>query len=340
MITVCSYHGGMKGGIRAPRTAGGTWAYRIDLGSGPGGGRNQQQVAGFGSREEAEAALAEALAAQGGGDPKTVAGFLERVWLPAKRAEVERSTFDQYAWAVRRHIVPELGSVKLADLGLDVLEVWLARLLRPVPEAGKAPLGSTSARLIRKVLSMACEDAVERGVLGENPLRFTKAPEPAEVRRPMWTGDESRRFLAAAAAHRLGVAFDLMLATGLRRGELLALRWSDIDFDGGRLRISRQLVVEAGRPRLKVLQQRAQRAVPLASDLAPMLAAHRRRQDAERASAAESWTDADLVFATQTGGMVAPDRFAAALDDLVRTAGVRRVTPEGLRRMAPDNSET
>jgi hypothetical protein len=71
-----------------------------------------------------------------------------------------------------------------------------------------------------------------------------------------------------------------------------------------------------------------------------MLAAHRRRQDAERAAAAESWTDADLVFATQTGGMVAPDRFAAALDDLVRTAGVRRVTPEGLRRMAPDNSET
>jgi integrase len=89
--------------------------------------------------------------------------------------------------------------------------------------------------------------ACERGVLGENPLRFTKAPEQAEVRRPTWTGDESRRFLAAAATHRLGVAFDLMLATGLRRGELLALRWSDIDFDGDRLRISRQLVVEGGR---------------------------------------------------------------------------------------------
>lgn len=330
----------MKGGIRAPRTVGGTWAYRLDLGSRPGG-RNQQQVAGFASREEAERALAEAVAAQGGGDPKTVAAFLERVWLPAKRAEVERSTFDQYAWAVRRHIVPELGSVKLADLGPDVLEAWLARLLRPVPETGKAPLGATSARLIRKVLSMACEDAVERGVLGENPLRFTKAPEPAEIRRTTWTGDESRRFLAVAAAHRLGVAFDLMLATGLRRGELLALRWSDIDVDGGRLRISRQLVVEAGRPRLKVLgHQRAQRAVPLASDLASSLTAHRRRQDAERASAGESWTDADLVFATQTGGMVTPDRFAAVLDDLVRTAGVRRVTPEGLRRMAPVNSRT
>ena len=87
----------MKGGIRAPRNVGGTWAYRIDLGAVPGGGRNQQQVAGFRSREEAEAALADALTGQGGGDRKTVAGFLELVWLPAKHGEVDRSTFDQYA---------------------------------------------------------------------------------------------------------------------------------------------------------------------------------------------------------------------------------------------------
>jgi Arm DNA-binding domain len=78
----------MKGGIRPPRTAGGTWAYRIDLGRGSDGRRSQRQVAGFRSREEAEAALAEMLAGQGGGDSRTVAGFLERVWLPAKRAEV------------------------------------------------------------------------------------------------------------------------------------------------------------------------------------------------------------------------------------------------------------
>jgi integrase len=298
-------------------------------------------VAGFPSREEAEAALAEALAAQGGGDPKTVAGFLERVWLPAKQMEVERSTFDQYAWAVRRHIVPELGSVKLAELGPNELEGWLARLLRPVPETGKAPLGSTSARLIRKVLSMACEDAVERGVLGENPLRFTKAPEAAEVGRPTWTADEFRRFLAAAAAHRLGVAFHVALATGLRRGELLALRWSDIDFDARRLRITRQLVIEGGRLRLKTLgPERGQRAVALDSDIVTMLAEHKRAQDAERASAGERWRDGDLVFATPTGGLVAPERFAAVMDDLITTARVRRITPEGLRRRAPARSAT
>jgi integrase len=186
---------------------------------------------------------------------------------------------------------------------------------------------------------MACEDAVKRGVLGENPLRFTKAPEAAEVSRPTWTADESRRFLAAAAAHRLGVAFHVVLATGLRRGELLALRWSDTDFDGRRLRITRQLVVEGGRPRLKTLgPERGQRAVALDSDIVTMLAEHRRAQDAERASAGGRWRDGDLVFATPTGGVVAPERFAAVMDDLITTARVRRVTPEGLRRMAPVRS--
>jgi hypothetical protein len=73
-------------------------------------------VAGFRSREEAEAALVEALAAYGGGDRRTVAGYLELMWLPAKAGAIDRSTFDQYAWAVRRHVLPALGPVRLADL--------------------------------------------------------------------------------------------------------------------------------------------------------------------------------------------------------------------------------
>ncbi len=165
----------MKGAIRPPRTAGGTWAYRIDLGVGPDGCRNQKQVAGFLSRQEAEAALTEALAGQGGGDRTTVAGFLERVWLPAKRAEVERSTFDQYSWAVRRHIVPWLGAARLGDLTPAMLDGWLASLVGGDPATGRSTLSPTSARLVRKVLSMACGDAVERGFLADNPVVRTEA---------------------------------------------------------------------------------------------------------------------------------------------------------------------
>ena len=254
---------------------GGTWAYRIDLGAVRGGGRNQKQVAAFGSREEAEAALAEALAAYGGGDRRTVAGFLELVWLPVKRLEIDRSTFDQYVWAVRRHIVPTLGRCKLAELEPRMIEGWLRGLGRGGRTDGGRPLSAASVRLVRKVLSMACEDAVEGGVLGDNPLRRVAAP-PVEGRGAIgWTVEEADRFLGAARGHRLGAVFDLIVLGGLRRGEVLGLRWSDLDLVAGRLRVAQQLMVEGGRARLKPVPERHRRTVGLPAGLVHLLAEHR-----------------------------------------------------------------
>lgn len=304
------------------------------MGPRPGGGRHQKQVAGFPSREEAEVALAEALAGQGGGDARTVAGFLERVWLPAKQVEVERSTYDQYAWAVRRHVVPELGAVKLPELTPEVLDGWLARLGRPDRRTGRSPLGATSVRLVRKVLSMACEDAVERGLVGANPVRRTRGPQPADSIPLAWTVHEARRFLSAARGDRLGAAFVLAMVTGLRRGELLGLRWSDLDLGAGWLRISQQLVVEGGRPRLKPMDSKAERALAIAPSVVEMLVGHRRQQDDERSAASVGWRDHDLVFAAPTGGWVTLERFAAVMDRIVERAEVPRITSEGMRRTA------
>ena len=335
MVTSGSYHGGMKGGIRAPRTVGGTWAYRIDLGVVPGGGRHQKQVAGFRSREEAEGALAEALAAYGGGDRRTVAGCLELVWLPAKQGEIDRSTFDQYAWAVRRHIVPSLGPVKLGELEPRVIERWLRQLAGLGRSGGGRPLSAASVRLVRKVLSMACEDAVERGFLAENPVRRTQAPTAAPSERVGWTADEARRFLAAADDHRLGAAFHLAVVAGLRRGELLGLRWSDLDLETVRLRVAQQLMVEHGRARLKPVPERDRRTISLPPSLAEMLLDHRHHQDDEQAVNSAAPDHDDLVFRAPGGGWLTPERFARVMSDLIEQSRVPRITPDGLRRARP-----
>jgi hypothetical protein len=130
-----------------------------------------------------------------------VAGFLELVWLPAKQASVDRSTFDQYAWAVRRHIVPGLGQFKLVELEPKVLDRWLRRLGSAGRGDGR-PLSVTSVRLVRKVLAMACADAVDRGFVAENPVRHSEAPRAAPSGVVGWTADEVRRFLAASDGHR------------------------------------------------------------------------------------------------------------------------------------------
>lgn len=323
----------MSGSVRAPRTPGGTWAYRIDLGPGPDGGRSQKQVAGFASREDAAAALAKALAGQGGGDRKTVAGFLELVWLPAKQVDVDRSTFGQYVWAVRRHIVPALGSLQIAELQAEVLDRWLRRLVAAGSGSGR-PLSTTSVRLVRKVLSMACQDAVERGLIPENPVRATEVPRAAPAGRAGWSSEETERFLAAADGHRLGPAFHLAIVAGLRRGEVLGLRWSDLDERTGRVLVAQQLMVEGGRARLKPVPERDRRSVTLPIWLVETLLERRPRDTDDRPGGVADQECQALVFSAPGGGWLTPERLTRVMDHLVEQSRVPRITPNMLRRVA------
>jgi len=105
---------------------------------------------------------------------------------------------------------------------------------------GRPRLGATSARLVRKVLSMAMEEA-------RNPVVLTQPPQRDRTRRQRgWTLDDARRFLAQVGDDGLAPAFHLALVTALRRGELLALRWVDVDLDGQTLTVHQQLAVEGG----------------------------------------------------------------------------------------------
>ena len=300
------------------------------------GRRRVRQLGTFPSRRAAQAHQRAILDGRLGTDTETVGEFLERSWLPAKQARVEASTFDQYAWAVRRHIVPLLGAVRLRDLTAEVLDGWLLELVTVSPVTGKPRLGATSTRLVRKVLSMALEEAVQRGRLARNPVTLTQPPRAA--RRPGqlgWTLDQTRQFLASVGEHRLGAAFHLALVTGLRRGELLALRWSDADLERLQLTVTQQLAVESGRPRMKQLKTEAsQRIVTFGPGLAAVLVEHRRRQDGERSLVGEGWADGDLVFCSVVGTWIDPNSFSRLMDALVEVAGVPRITPKGLRHTA------
>lgn len=183
---------------------------------------------------------------------------------------------------MRRHIVPLLGAVRLGDLTAEVVDDWVAELCVADP-GGRRRLGPTSARLVRKVLSMALEEAVQRGQLRRNPVVLTQPPRRDRAGTNLsWTLEDARRFLRAAAGHRVYAAFHLCLVTGLRRGEVLALRWDDVDLDRHQLRVVQQLAVERGRPVLKQLKtEHSERLVTFGVATAAVLAAHRERQRAE-----------------------------------------------------------
>jgi integrase len=292
----------------------------------------------------------------------TLGMFLDRVWLPSKQGAVEVATYDQYAWAIRCHIKPLIGALPLGDLTVEVLDKWVDALIAPddegrsrengktskngrngkngtVPrddDGGKPRLGRTSARTVRKILSMALDDAVQRGLIVENPVEGTRPPSPAPKpahRELGWTVDEAGRFLAAAGTHRLAALFHLGLVTGLRRGELLALRWLDVNVEECYLYVRQQLAIERNRPVLKpVGSDLGDRIVTFGPGTAGALARHRAAQALERDRAGDAWIETGLVFTTRTGGWVDPSNMGRLMDGLIDAAGVSRIPPKGLRQ--------
>jgi integrase len=175
---------------------------------------------------------------------------------------------------------------------------------------------------------------VQRGFLGDNPVRRTQLPRAVESERAGWTAEEARRFLAAASDHLLASAFHLAAVAGLRRGEVLGLRWSDLDLDVGRLRVAQQLMVEAGRIRLKPVPDRHRRTVALPPHILKMLVNHRRREADHSAGASMAAPVEDLVFCAPGGGWLTPERLAQVMEDLIEQSHVPRITPNGLRQIA------
>ena len=313
----------------------GKWVVRVS-GYDPATGRRRvRQLGTFVSTRAAVARQRELVAGGVSADGGTLAEFLEQAWLPSKEGRVEPGTYHQYRWAVTRHIVPFLGAVRLGDLTPEVVDRWLASLTA-ASDGGRPRLGATSARLVRKILSMALEEAVQRGRLARNPVVLTQPPRRIRTTsRQSWTLAEAQAFLGAIGDHRLYAAFYVSLVTGLRRGELLALRWDDVDLERCQLEVVQQLAVEGGRPVLKQLKTDASaRVVTFGPSTAAVLADHEARQAAEASFAGPAWRRTGLVFTTALGESIDPNNFARLMDGLAGKAQVPRITPRGLRHTA------
>jgi integrase len=299
------------------------------------GRRRIKQLGTFETRRAAVAKRKEFADGQASTDMQSLEDFLDEVWLPSKDGRVESTTLGQYRWAIEGHIVPRIGAVRLRDLTPEIIDRWIAELAKPNAE-GRARLGPTSIRLVRKVLSMALEEAVERGRLPRNPVRLSQPPRRRRSTAKLgWTLEEARTFLGATREHRLHAAFHLCLVTGLRRGEVLGLRWQDLDLDAAELRVVQQLAVDGGRPVLKLLKTDASnRVVTFGTGTVTLLAAHRADQEAEMAFAGDAFERSGLVFTTALGGWIDPNNFSRTMDVLITKAGVPRITPKGLRHTA------
>lgn len=179
------------------------------------------------------------------------------------------------------------------------------------------------------ILKMALQDARKRRLVSENVADLVEPPRRSKPEMLTWTADELRAFLAFVEHDELYPALLLSAMTGMRRGEVLGLRWDDVDFDTGRIALVRQLTTNLELAELKT--GRSRRSVPLDQRTLTPLRSHRVRQAQHRLAIGSGWPTTNLIFTTEKGTPVHPDTYTHLFDRRRATAGLRRIRLHDLR---------
>lgn len=306
----------------------GLWGYHFEAGRLPNGRRRQVTRSGFPTRSAALAALAEDLelheAGLDGARRMTVAEYLE-TWLAGKRSLRPRSA-QGYRAHLNLYLVPYLGQIKLADLRPAHLDLMFSDLL------ASPSRGAATVRRIHATLRSALNSAVKRRLIHYNPALHIELPSATRTPTQVWTPAELSRFLATAASERVGVLFRVVALAGLRRGEVLGLRWEDMDLEVGLLRVTQQLQIIGGVVGFVPPKSRSGvRTVPLDPETVRQLRCWRERQAAERAEWGDGYQDLGLVFTWENGLPLTPDHAYRLFLRLTQRAGLPRIRLHDLR---------
>jgi integrase len=258
-------------------------------------------------------------------DKVSVAQLLERWLNDALRHQVAPSAFNNYEWAVRIHIAPDIGNKKVSKLTVHDVDHLISKKM----DAGLAP---SSVRRIRSVLIMGLDQGVKWGYVARNVAKLTKGPKVVFKEGRSLTPAQAQKLLKSTAGHRFETLYVVTLALGLRRGEVLGIKWTDIDFAKRKLTISRQLQRVNGKLVLgDVKTVKSHRSLNLTEPVVEHLKAHKARQSQERLLAGECWQDNGLVFTTEIGTPFDPRNLHRDFGKLSENAGIGKWHPHELR---------
>lgn len=253
----------------------------------------------------------------------TVKAYLEQ-WLTEKGREVKPQTAEDYRYQLEKYVVPLIGKLGLNKLTPLKVQAMCGEL--------SDRISSQRANKCRRVLSGALSQAVRWGLIPRNPCDAVKPLKVSKAEMKLWAPEDAARFLDSARAHRLFALFYLAMSTGLRRGELLGLRWQDV---GETYLHVRQSVIEQ-RGRIMITTPKTEkgaRRVALSADVAEVMRQHRERQEAERQLLGLAWPDTGLVFTSEVGTLLHPRNFTRTWHTLQKNAGVRQVKLHDLRHL-------
>jgi len=251
------------------------------------------------TRQEVAERLSKAVSDRVGGvifdgDYETLGAYLQRWIDEVLRGTVKQSTFENYTYIARLHIIPELGRVRLRALkSRDVRRHYREKL-----DSGLSP---RTVQIIHTVLRKALQHAVRDDVLPRNICDAVTAPRQTKKEMQPLTPEQAKRLLENVREDRLSALYILAITAGLREGELLGLRWEDVDLERELLQVRRQLTRTSDGLSFTAPKRGKARVVRLTDMAIAALKAHREAQNEERARAGSLWEQTSLVFTSTIG---------------------------------------
>lgn len=322
------------------RKRGKTWYFVVDSGHDETGKRKQTLRGGFRTEEDAQKGLRQLQQRLDDGyDPNadriTFRAFVEgdehRVgWLDQHRTQVEPSTLRRYESLARLYLLPRLGSKRLSQI-------------RPAEIQGCLNAMDRSPRTIQHVRALASTifaDALLLELITRNPAKATEAPKAERPDLEVPTTAHVPALMAAAAGSVYETALWLSVFTGARRGEVLAVSWDRVDFDGRRIMIDRSLERLDGRFRIKEPKtKRSRREVAIPPVAVERLRRWKAEQRKRRLAAGPAWAgpdnpERDLVCEDGLGGPLVPDSYSKAFKRFAAEAGIPNARLHDLRHAA------
>jgi integrase len=311
----------------------GRWQASISIGRDPETGKLKRSYIYGKTRKEVGDKLQQELHKLSSGiiieDSKiTVAQWMDQ-WLEAyKKPSVRPKTYESYEYIIRLHINPIIGLIKLKDLKPITLQNMYNIKYNKGREDGEGGLSARTVRYIHIILHQALKQAVENNLIPRNVSESTTLPMQTAKEIMVMSVEEQTKFLSAIKDERLAAAFMLELATGIRLGELLGLRWSDVDLDKGTIRINQALA------RIKdfdsnsdcntklVFQEpktaAGKRTIPIPSPVLPIIKQHKWNQNCEKIAAVGSYNDLELVFCSEVGTPIEPRNLVRKFKSLLK----------------------
>jgi integrase len=245
-------------------------------------------------------------------------------WLIEKAREVKPQTAEDYRYQLEKYVTPIIGKLELSKLTPLKVQAMCGDLADRI--------SPQRANKCRRVLSGALSQAVRWQLIPRNPCDAVKPLKVAQTEMKLWTPEDAAQFLDSARTHRLFALFYLAMSTGMRRGELLGLRWEDVGESC--LHVRQSVIEQRGRIMITTPKtEKGARRVALSPDVLEVMRQQRERQEAERHLLGAAWPDTGLVFTSEVGTLMHPRNFTRTWHTLQTNAKVPKVKLHDLRHL-------